>query len=438
MKSDKTFLYTIYVIGFLARLIMAPISAHPIDMWNRYKTYLLVEESGYLNFHDFPPVYYHFIVLGSFILYRYLSDLEFERSISRADIVKNLNGWIEHMRYIPPPLFLVCIKLPIIIADILVALLLYKISTKVFNLPWEESRKMLLFWLLNPYVIFISSCWGMFDAIPALLTLASFYFLIIKRYNLSAFFLALAFACKLYPALILPLWLLALSRQNKKLLLKYLAIFSTISLTIMLPDLQASAWVFESFLYLKADAASPICFGLVFWSFLLLFYNNGPPEALVISIIIGSVLSSGTIYTVTLYTILKNQDMVNASTFLSYTLLALLPIFIAYRIVYEQWLVWLLPFIILERKKKFHKIIPALSLTALMYSVFNCPFPFFLFPLAYVQLEILLTAVRLLPLIYTFRSIVLVILGCASTCIFSWLHLKLLNDIVNTRSIIRN
>ena len=97
-EGSKWIFYTMCVGGFLIRLILTPISAHPIDMWNRYKAYLAVKNVGYIRFHDFPPLYYHFILLASFAFYNLLSDQEVEKLISRKNITGELNGWLKPLK----------------------------------------------------------------------------------------------------------------------------------------------------------------------------------------------------------------------------------------------------------------------------------------------------------------------------------------------------
>jgi len=399
-----------------------------MDMWNRYKAYLIVRDVGYLGFHDFPPLYYHFILLASFALYDLLSGQGAEELIAREDIAGGLDGWLEHMAYIPSPLFLTCIKLPMMVADVLIAILLYRASIEILSLPQGDALKLASLWLFNPFVIFISSCWGMFDAIPALLTLCSFYLLAKKRFRLSALMLALAFACKLYPILILPFWLLYLRHQGKRPALEYLTIFVATSLAIMLPDVQIIQKPIAPLLDPRVKPTMPVGFGLTFWSFCLLFYDGEPPEALILGVAISSIILFGVIYLATLYLALRGQWMrrgQDAHLLSLHALLGLLPPFISYRVVCEQWLIWPLSLLILRNEGR--RLALPLSLIALLYSVINCPLPFFLLPMAYAWPSLLSAAIAtLVPLIYSIRVNSLVLLGCLATLAFSKAYLSLL------------
>ena len=87
------------------------------------------------------------------------------------------------------------IKLPIIVANILLAYLvrniLIKLGTKV-----EYSQKAWVFLLLNPFLIYATIAWGQFDSIVALLALLALVLLAEGKWSGSAVLLALAISFK--------------------------------------------------------------------------------------------------------------------------------------------------------------------------------------------------------------------------------------------------
>ena len=87
------------------------------------------------------------------------------------------------------------IKLPIIVANILLAYLvrniLIKLGTKV-----EYSQKAWIFLLFNPFLIYATTAWGQFDSIVALLALLGLVFLAEGKWSASAVLLALAISFK--------------------------------------------------------------------------------------------------------------------------------------------------------------------------------------------------------------------------------------------------
>jgi len=95
------------------------------------------------------------------------------------------------------PLLLVMLKIPIILADLLV----------VYLLAGMDTRKAKIY-AFCPYVIFIGVVWGMFDALVGLFLLASY--LVSSRNNfLSGLFYGLSLL-KLYTVVLLPLYVIRL------------------------------------------------------------------------------------------------------------------------------------------------------------------------------------------------------------------------------------
>ena len=107
-------------------------------------------------------------------------------------------------------------------------------------------------------------------------------------------------------------------------------------------------------------------------------------------------------------------------------LLPIIALFLSYRIICEQWFVWLLPFLIIlyvgGRIKR--SLFWGASAVALLYSVLNCPFPFFFLPLAPWYANSLLTIVYAIWAVEPVRIITLAILGF----VFSILLILILID----------
>ncbi len=104
-------------------------------------------------------------------------------------------------------------KLPIILFDLLIAVLLIKLA------PAGKKRVAGALWLFNPFSIYATYQFSEFDVIPTFFVLASFYLFSIKKYSLPYFTLALGASFKLFPLFILPFWLLLDPRSLKQKLL---------------------------------------------------------------------------------------------------------------------------------------------------------------------------------------------------------------------------
>jgi len=119
-------------------------------------------------------------------------------------------------------------KLPIILADIGIALLLYKMT--------KRSEKSMIAYLFNPFIIFVSACW-MFDSIAAFFLLLATYFFESKRYDLSAIALSFGFLTKIFPIFAFPLFCIELIRKRSWKFLRYALVFGLVSAIFILPFL---------------------------------------------------------------------------------------------------------------------------------------------------------------------------------------------------------
>ena len=102
---------------------------------------------------------------------------------------------------IPGLLYDFLLKIPLILSDVLVTILLFKIVKS----EWQNEKTAILvaaLWFLNPIVIWVSSGWGMFDTLPALFTVLSLYFVLDGRYNYSMLALTGSTLLKFYAIVI--------------------------------------------------------------------------------------------------------------------------------------------------------------------------------------------------------------------------------------------
>lgn len=146
-----------------------------------------------------------------------------------------------------PYIFL--IKLPIIVGDICIAWLLVfsralSSSPSSFgnqkdyrSLPSSAHAELFLF---NPYVVIAGVVWGMMDNIVALLVVLMVIALSDRKYALAGVLLGLSISLKLYPILFLPVCLLYIwknDRRIERVLLFLVAINATALVSTTLPFL---------------------------------------------------------------------------------------------------------------------------------------------------------------------------------------------------------
>jgi hypothetical protein len=119
-----------------------------------------------------------------------------------------LNDWGFYQNNYPDFFkFMLILKLPYLIFDLLITVLLKKLY---------PSSKAYLYWLFNPFVLYLVYILGNFDVIPAYLTLLCFY-LLQKKQSFGAYLsLGLAIAHKAYPLIFLPIFLIKFSKNLKQ------------------------------------------------------------------------------------------------------------------------------------------------------------------------------------------------------------------------------
>jgi Gpi18-like mannosyltransferase len=113
-------------------------------------------------------------------------------------------GWLEEM----------AIKIPVIVADISVGVLIYSLVKKV---NFKLAQASFFLYTLNPVVIFDGSVWGQIDGILTLFLFLSAYYLIEKKnFVWSVFFWSIAFLIKPQAIAIAPVFLLTIILRRYK------------------------------------------------------------------------------------------------------------------------------------------------------------------------------------------------------------------------------
>jgi len=193
------------LIGLGIRLVLAPFFMHAWDIgtvWEasrqflngedvyRYvaeRTYMLRQSTGL-------PLYYHGF---AYLPQTLLIFAPFYRLYTLMFPVENsldLRALEPALPYPQMYVFLLLIKMPIILGDVVVIYLLSKREPKIG-----------LFYALNPYVLFITAVWGNFDPLVGLFLLAS-YLCFSERRILSGFLYGLSLI-KIYPIVLFPLFM---------------------------------------------------------------------------------------------------------------------------------------------------------------------------------------------------------------------------------------
>lgn len=225
MKFIKSLLTSkLFLLGLLVRFIVMPFTAH-YDLrginfaifqlpYNHVLNIYDVAQSGPIDYivnvnfgreyFIYPPLTY--FTLGSFMwLLKPLYGGEFVTWIQGYG--NDITSVLTHPHVFR---YLFLMKLPYLAFDLLMLSALTK-----FAISAREKSKLLLYWWLNPIVIFLPYMWGQFDIIPAALTVLAVWHMRQKPVQ-GALLLGIAASFKNYPLMFLPLITLAVAKDWKQ------------------------------------------------------------------------------------------------------------------------------------------------------------------------------------------------------------------------------
>lgn len=229
-------------------------------------------------------------------------------------------------------------KIPAIIADIGIAILIYLILKNFLKKPSSKALIGSVFYLLNPITIFVSGFHGQTESVWIFFILLSWYLLVVKKRSfLSSIMLGLAISFKL-PAVLLALGFIGLLQNFKKGILYFFNVFCIFILSLI-PELiiDADALIKQVFFY----SSTPNIWGLtlIIGRSLMLDIN----EVLKFSLVLKTfllILTGGYMYYHYCY---------YPKRFFIFCQTVLIIFFIFTPGFGTQYLLWLLPFLILTK-----------------------------------------------------------------------------------------
>jgi 4-amino-4-deoxy-L-arabinose transferase-like glycosyltransferase len=193
-------------LGLAIRLVIAPWTSWPFDMYPFYRasTDMLagLGPYGHLTY-AYPPLFALVVHPFTFLLSLFLDPSEFGMLDPSMVDVSQLTGML--LPFITHPGFNLAVKLPLIMADLLVGVVLYRFVEE--RKGEEAARGAFVLWFLNPLVIWVSSVYANFDVFPVLLTLVAMVCFMRRSYLMSGLALGLGFFFKLYPAYLILFYL---------------------------------------------------------------------------------------------------------------------------------------------------------------------------------------------------------------------------------------
>jgi hypothetical protein len=256
--------------------------------------------------------------------------------------------------YISSPIFLFCAKFPLIIGDVALGVVLYLYvrsqSTRAM------ARNTMFLWMFNPMVFVQSSIHGAYDILPALFSFLSMLMLFQRKYKLSAVFIAVAIGYKLYGILYIPLYIYTIltDLKNKKIptkniickLLGNVGVMFGIVLAIFLPVFNQNmlhALLFRERAVGQLGETSP-------WSIVYVFQLLGFQSVAGYFVSVSSTIEPFAQATGFALSIIFSGYKINFSReqrILASYILATASAYVGTLLVQPQYIIWILPFILL-------------------------------------------------------------------------------------------
>ena len=353
LKQRIVWMVTILVLGLILHLSIAPFSAHLYDTRVWFETGQFVINGAYLDTENATFNIYTFAKRefaagnypeGAYIytpFWAYICAFSYQFTQFLSQLSFTIGGQSYFLQ-------LFIFKIPIILSNMLITILLLKIA-ELHNLSNKFTFFLLIGYLFNPYVIQVSTIWGMFDCIAVFFTLLSYYFFQKEQLNLSLFSLGLGIAVKLYPLLIVPIYLCKLKWEGIRPLIKNLFLIFVPTFVICLPFLIWDFYSFISVMILTGGSTSSNNFS--WWSGLMRLLNIYVPTPtdplsydnplLATTVMINNILAYGSLFFSWFWVKKKNLSL------LSGIVLTLMVIYVTHRYVQETTVLWIIPFILI-------------------------------------------------------------------------------------------
>ena len=158
--------------------------------------------NGVFYLHGFPPLWYHYLMVPVAYGYSWLSSVLPAGTIAMSSLPSALDFYPSYsITVVPGLLFDFIVKIPFLVSDVLVAVLLYKlVGEATGNKRWRVSGCI----VVSQSVCDLDFCWvGYVGYFAGIVFACCIVFAIKKRFAYSGVCLSLGVAAKLYPVLFL-------------------------------------------------------------------------------------------------------------------------------------------------------------------------------------------------------------------------------------------
>ncbi|MFP4196421.1 MAG: hypothetical protein ACLFS6_02070 [Methanomassiliicoccales archaeon] len=388
-------LLVLIVLGMGVRLILAPWTSWTFDMFPFYSASMdmLLGNGmyGHANF-SYPPLFgmvmYPFVHLLSLFLDPALFGMVEHSMVGVSQTTKMITPLVTH------PAFNLAVKLPLIIGDLILGLLLYRVVKEWKGEVW--AKRTFILWFLNPLVIWISSVSGQFDVLPALLTLCALLLFIRRNYFLCGLTLGIAFLFKIYPVYLIVFYLAILLAwqigARERPFWGYLRrtgsliTGSLVSLVVVIPALLQGGSMVE---YVLRRTGTPSFGGLNLWFFVPGASEIDSPSVLAglttdITLLVIFMAVVAFVLTLLIVRWRGRWDMDWRGCLVWGNILVLASVLLLQPVTNPQHLLWILPFLLLGAlwDGRMGRKLYALTVVGLIYFLVLQSFYAFLYPLA--------------------------------------------------------
>ena len=231
-KNKKISIKTIFILATLLRIILVLISKSHPDIYNHIdwgKKYFSIGPKKFyentfwaVSWPNQPPASIYL-----FALIERLRQVIFSAFSYVNQTIPLFPSKL--IFYLEKNLHIILLKTPLLIADLLIGLLIYKFGRK--KTP-NKAKTITALWLFNPATIYNSAIWGQTDPIINLLALLSIKKLIENKHGQAIIFFSLSIFFKLSLLIYLPIFLIFLVKKLNKNKLKNIFIGTVISILI--------------------------------------------------------------------------------------------------------------------------------------------------------------------------------------------------------------
>lgn len=224
----------------------------------------------------------------------------------------------------------VILKLPVVVSDILIAYFLYRIGVKLAG--QRVGRILSLFWLFNPYVLWLSAIWGTHHIVPTMLTVLAVERILYKRYRTGAVALAGAIFSGPNNIFLLPVILVLIHKGvGKQKLFEFFTFFALGCSIFALP------WKFSISIFFNTYAgAGRAGFPTLSYSYFII-----PPEVAGVWSIASELIGLGFLCAYMAKTKMTQVSQINV-----YVLAAFLIFYLSNTLVFPTYALWSLPYLI--------------------------------------------------------------------------------------------